>query len=225
MARDLDTLIREAKPQEAPSAADREQVRRAIEQRLTSGDVPRAPATSLSLTSIAIPVLGALCVIGAALALWPEGGARRQAPGSSAPADEVAPLPRPFFQPQPEAQPQPQPQPLPQAQAQARPHPPSAPRIYRPDRSLQLSAEARALAHAQRALRDSAPTRALTLLDEQDREFASGLLSEERAAARVIALCAAGRVAEARQNASAFTQRYPASPLRARVLAACAEPK
>jgi hypothetical protein len=71
-------------------------------------------------------------------------------------------------------------------------------------------------------LRDD-PTRALALLDEQDRTFVRGVLREERAAARVLALCAAQRTGEARQSAESFVRRYPASPLRARVLAACPE--
>jgi hypothetical protein len=72
------------------------------------------------------------------------------------------------------------------------------------------------------ALRDGRPARALALLDEQDRAFAAGALVEERAAARVFALCASGLVAAARSGAIAFVARYPRSVFRARVQSSCA---
>jgi outer membrane protein assembly factor BamD (BamD/ComL family) len=47
------------------------------------------------------------------------------------------------------------------------------------------------------------------------------MLRAEADAARVFALCGAGRVDKARAAATRFVQRYPSSPAAARVQAAC----
>jgi hypothetical protein len=84
-----------------------------------------------------------------------------------------------------------------------------------------LEAESRALAEAQRALRDGDAERALRLLGEQDKAFAGGVLAEERAAARVLAMCAAGRYDEGRRAAERFQTQHPRSLLNERVREAC----
>jgi hypothetical protein len=86
-----------------------------------------------------------------------------------------------------------------------------------------LRLETAALRAAQRALRDGDGPRALGLLDQQDAQFAGGVLQEERAAARVLALCASRREGEARAAARAFGQRWPGSALLARVRSSCRE--
>jgi hypothetical protein len=85
-----------------------------------------------------------------------------------------------------------------------------------------LAAESRALAAVQRALRDGEGELALRLLDAQDREFARGVLGEERAAARVLGSCSAGKTLEAARARAAFEARYPGSALLARVRSGCA---
>ena len=52
-------------------------------------------------------------------------------------------------------------------------------------------------------------------------EFARARSNEERAAARVFALCAAGRLDEGRAAAERFQKRYPGSLLTERVRQAC----
>lgn len=111
--------------------------------------------------------------------------------------------------------PEPRPAPGPAALPAAQPLPAEA-------RSQQtLEAESRALAEAQRALRDEDLEWALNMLAQQDRTFAGGVLAEERAAARVIALCAAGRHDEGRASAERFQKQYPGSLLTERVRQAC----
>jgi hypothetical protein len=51
--------------------------------------------------------------------------------------------------------------------------------------------------------------------------FPSGALAEERDASRVLALCAAGRAAEARVIATDFLAKHPRSPAASRVRASC----
>jgi hypothetical protein len=87
-----------------------------------------------------------------------------------------------------------------------------------------LRAETEALRLAQQALRDKLPEQALRLLDEQDLRFRDGLLYQERAGARILALCQAGRVEEARTQADRFARRWPRSALLGRVRTACWAP-
>jgi hypothetical protein len=87
-----------------------------------------------------------------------------------------------------------------------------------------LSAEARALADAQRALREGRNSEALSRIEQQESQFASGELGQERRAAKIVALCALGRVTEARALALRFLADSPRSPLAARIRATCAVP-
>jgi hypothetical protein len=87
-----------------------------------------------------------------------------------------------------------------------------------------ITGEMDLLREAQRALAAGDSQRALMLLDQHERGHAGGALREERQAARVLALCSAGRGAEARSEATRFVAEFPRSPHRSRVLAACAAP-
>lgn len=92
-----------------------------------------------------------------------------------------------------------------------------------PESPDSLTAEAQALRRAHHQLRAGSPERALALLDEQERQFARGEMAEERAAERVLSLCAAGQPERARAAAADFRERWPRSPLLGRVASACAE--
>lgn len=98
----------------------------------------------------------------------------------------------------------------------ALPAPPAAP----PAPPDTLAAEATRLREAHGALQGGDAARALALLDEQG--AAGAQLREERAAARVLALCQLGKVDEARAAAARFLQESPRSPLADRVRASCA---
>ncbi len=87
-----------------------------------------------------------------------------------------------------------------------------------------LHAEIRELRAAQQALRAGEGTRVLALLNQQDTTYSGGTLQEERAAARVLALCQTGRVDESRALAQRFEQRWPKSSLLARLKNACWRP-
>jgi hypothetical protein len=86
---------------------------------------------------------------------------------------------------------------------------------------LRLQDEAALLAEVQGALRGGQATVALSQLESYDRRFPTGMLRSEADAARVFALCSAGRVEKARAAAARFVQRYPNAPVTARVQAAC----
>ena len=90
-----------------------------------------------------------------------------------------------------------------------------------PTRQDRLLDEAQALARVQEALSHNNPSYAWSLLEKQDRQFPAGQLGQERAAAKVLALCAAGREKEAEQARNSFIANYPGSPLASRVAKGC----
>jgi hypothetical protein len=94
----------------------------------------------------------------------------------------------------------------------------TVPQVPRQDRLLE---ETQALAEIQDALSRKDPILAWALLKEQERRFPSGQLGEERAAAKVMALCAAGRNVEAEHARTQFVASYPNSPLNKRVNRGC----
>jgi hypothetical protein len=93
-----------------------------------------------------------------------------------------------------------------------------------PSASSDLEAEMALLASAQAAIQRGDFSAALAKLDEHQRSFPGGALSEERTAARVVALCGAGRQSEARALAALFLAHHPSSPLAPRVKNACGAP-
>lgn len=93
-----------------------------------------------------------------------------------------------------------------------------------PSSQHQLAEETSALTKIQQALNRQDTRAALALIDEQKRKFVSGQLAEERAAAEVIALCDAGRAAEADAARIRFLTNYPTSPLAKRVNIGCGHP-
>jgi hypothetical protein len=91
-------------------------------------------------------------------------------------------------------------------------------------KAVTLTREARALAEVQRALREGRSAEALAMLASQNREFAGGGLGQEREAARIMALCAAGRVAEGRAAAESFLAANAGSPVAAHIRSSCGLP-
>ncbi len=85
-----------------------------------------------------------------------------------------------------------------------------------------LEAETRLVGGAVAALHAGDPARALSLLDEHARTFATGALAEERDAERVAAWCDMHRDERARESADAFLRDHARSPLAARVRSSCA---
>ena len=77
------------------------------------------------------------------------------------------------------------------------------------------------LRDVQKSLNEGDGDAALKKLDEHEKKHGKGKLSEERRAARVFALCKAGRKKEARAAAAHFLSTSPRSPLAPRVAAAC----
>jgi len=237
--RDLDALIREARLGEAPTEHVQQRLREALDRRIASGDAgpeidPLLPdrAARLGVGSAGMTLIAGSLVLGA-LTLYAlagrgpddprpelpsavetsavESSAVESSAGPRAAAEGLAKVPPTSAVPVRSASEEPV-----RDVAVEAPQPPrSRPRSIRP------GAERRALAQIEHALREGRFVQALRLTDEQDRAFPRGALGEERAAARVLALCGAGKSAEARQLAADFVAQHPRSPLRARVLESC----
>ena len=98
--------------------------------------------------------------------------------------------------------------------------PATSARAPAPKRSL--ADEVKTMQEVDAALRSGDPSHALALVDQNG--GTDSALKEERAAARVFALCQLGRKIEARAEAARFSQRWPRSPLAARVKSSCPAP-
>jgi outer membrane protein assembly factor BamD (BamD/ComL family) len=85
-----------------------------------------------------------------------------------------------------------------------------------------LEVELALMRRAHAALNDGNAEEALAALDEHARNFPSGVLAEDRAAQRVLALCALGRADLAREEGERFTADYSRSPHVAVVRGSCA---
>jgi hypothetical protein len=79
-----------------------------------------------------------------------------------------------------------------------------------PARSPDLAEELRLVRGAKAAVRESRAIDAIALLDEHARRFPEGQLAAERRSMRVVALCGAGRHAEAEAEARALGLTRPA---------------
>ncbi len=212
---------------------------------------PRDPVRALisPLHGVKIAAGLAVATIGVAVAATVTVGTP---PHSSGPTRGAPPLPPaahrvPGVAP---SEPPPQDPPLPPSSPSAvteSPGPPAAPaparqRRARPSRStprreahassndergaqkpaLALSAEVALLDRARRALKAGAPQDALVAVRAHARSFPDGVLAPERETIRITALCALGRLDEARRRGRRFLARYPHSPLAPTVRASCA---
>lgn len=150
---------------------------------------------------------------------------RTDAPVSARPsAREHAPAPAPLAAAEPKAVPDPPTLVTPTSESSESSEP-SAKSIttsvpVEPKSITTTSLEAE-LALMQDARAAQAPAARLALLERHAREFAGGVLADEREVLRVETLCALGRVGDAEVRAAAFVAANPSHPLRSRVEPAC----
>jgi hypothetical protein len=204
-------IVDEARAAYGPSDADRARVGAWLSAHAGAS----AAAAGFLGGKGAVLGLAALVVIGgASVGYWRARTATRPRAPAAVAAAGARPAPAAPTMPQPE---------------QAAP--PTSPPV-RANRSRSTAAAAREpgtdvageialLNDAQRALANGQPDRALALLERHARQFPRGSLTEERAAARIIALCDLGRVTAARAETAAFVRQFPSSPLGDRVRATC----
>jgi hypothetical protein len=224
-----------------PSAAARARIDAGLAARLAAPpasppDPPAPPAAApagiagLAAGPLAkLVVLGALLGAGAGAIAWLRPAPPVQAQLVAAPTPSaVAPPP-----PQPSAAPSAPPEPTPPATVASSASPARGPARRRdtpappasvdpPAPPASLEGELALLRGAQRSLKGGDGAEALAQLDALAQRYPTGVLREERLAARVLALCAAGRVEEAREAGRRFVAELPASVQAPRVRASCA---
>lgn len=207
-------LVELARSGDDPSAAQLLSLHGAVAARIAAeGAIAASTTTATPKVASAGALMKGLVVAGA-VATGAAGFFVLQPAEPQPVAPHVAPRAAP--QPAPVA---PLPEPRPTVEATESPAP--APRAAKAPSNLRLQDEAALLAEVQGALRSGQAGTALGKLESYDRRFPSGMLRAEADAARVFALCAAGKVERARSAAERFAQRYPSSPALARVQAAC----
>jgi hypothetical protein len=219
------TLIAAARGAHVPSEVQRARVRRGLEAKLAAG----VAAPSLA-ASTALAMAGK---IGAGVALVAVVGAGTAhfvvtRPGTKASSGEVrhttlanVPAGTPVAER------------LPAASLEVRPlgdsHPaparlPTAVRRREASHrsAVDLAEELALLTQVHAAIKGGGIAQAGELLRTYDRRFPFGKLAEERAATGILVLCAAGRTQSARSEARRFVERWPRSPLVARIQGSCA---
>jgi len=216
-------LVREG---DEPSRADEERVLRALHATLAAGATLGAVTTSARsgfgkswFAQAAVNLGSKLSLVAALTAVGvgegdsprvavPAGPAavaiRRANVPESPPRAALAPPPEPMLAPVP---------------VHARP----AARRSGDRRASTLKSELAVLRVAQTALKRGDGEAALRVLDAH--RTADRTLLAERRAARILALCAAGRVDEARGAAADFARRHPDSVQREAIANSCAEPR
>ena len=225
LGRDARALIDASRHGDDPTPADRQRLRAAIATgaALTGATAATAQAATVSglLGGATAKAVGAVFLVvaastGAALVFHPWRPATTNAPiprpsadldaspsGFQLPVDPVPPASFELAEPT-----DPAPAPAPARPGSPRPH-------------QTLEAETRELRRVQTALHAANPSLALRLLERQTVRYAGGALGQERAAARILALCQLGRKGEGRAALRHFESTYPRSPLLERLLGAC----
>jgi hypothetical protein len=194
-----------------PSAADRERVSAALRACLGDAALPLEAGALTSLFSASawakVSAIGAAVgIIGGAtfLASRDSGSAQRRYLDSARPdSAHVSPA-----------------APVPSILARGTSSEPTAPKLAAAEPNAgaarrpsdRLAQEVAILSQATSALHAGRAASALSAIDEHQRKFPNGLLAEERRVARVQALCALGRRAEAEPELQRLVRQAPQSP-------------
>ena len=219
------SLIAAARDAHVPSEVQRARVRKGLEAKLAAGvAVPSFVAsTALAMAGKIGAGVALVVAVGAGTAYFVV--ARPETKASSGDVRHTTVPSAPVGTPVAER--------LPAAAIEARPlgdsRPPPArsPTAVRrreasPRPAVDLAGELALLTQVNAAIKGGGIAQAGELLRTYDRRFPFGKLAEERAAAGILVLCAAGRTQSARSEARRFVERWPRSPLVARIKGSCA---
>ena len=215
-------LLAKARDMHEPDGEQRARVLKGLEVSLAaaattgiaSSTLAMATKTVVTVLALGVASTGAWVAVSSRPVRMHHAPARVEqvtAPAAAAPAVAVQEAAE-----QPEAEPARE---EPSASPEPRPH-----RRHRrsPKHMASLQAETELLREVNAAIGRGDGSAALSLLGSYDRRFKTGLLREEKSAASVLALCVAGRRAQAEAQAARFAERFPRSPLIARLRASCA---
>jgi RNA polymerase sigma-70 factor (ECF subfamily) len=238
---DAKALIERARTADGPSPERRARVKRALVASFLGASATPSAGSQVAAAGLPAVVAAKSSLTAGTVALWLGMGAALGTAASApavivrmtqgAPASAAAPraperapeanVPEARALPTSASQPEAPPEPPAPAVNDKSARPTSTP-VETPAPAPSLSGETRLLEAAQRELASGRAASALSLLEEHRQRFPSGALTEERTAARVLSLCALGRVEEARRSAEAFVAASPRSPLIPRLRGSCA---
>jgi TolA-binding protein len=221
---EAEEIVRATRAALRPSNADRERVFQALSSRLDGtlgaegmNESVRAPAAAKAIAAKISAVLIGLGVAGGGLFLALDEEEQPPATTAGAPAGPAPAAPAPVDE-----------APVDEARADKAPEDASSvvpkPRLGEsrtPATTNRLAQEVAILSRASSELHAGRPAAALKALDEHQRKFPSGVLAQERTAARVRALCAMGRTGEAQVEFARLARTSPRSPHVARARKAC----
>jgi len=219
-------LIASVRGTHEPTDLQRQRVRKSLDAKLAAGVTLALTIASPALAAglkVAGAIVGVAVVAGTAYYV-PRHLHSAKAPSATPAVRTAAPVrasrPSPVAEPapsEPSAGAVPPAAAEPPAKMPARRHEP----VPRPADTT-LSAELALLSEANAAVERGDAGKAQEILRDYDRRFRAGVLAQERAGTGVLALCAAGRLQEARAAAARFLSRWPRSPLVARIKDSCA---
>jgi hypothetical protein len=214
-------LVEAGKGAARPSAADRERIQAALRSRLGPEALGSEASGASTATSTGAAGPGWPLVAGVIAGLGAVGGllflalrapeVQERPPEVVPPAVTAAPAIVSVSSARPVEAPSPPSSAPPVASSEA----PTPAARSKQDR---LSQEVALLSSATKSLNAGRAAEALKVLDEHQRKFPGGLLTEERRAARAQALCSLGRISEAK---SELARLAPRSPAAARVQQVC----
>ena len=226
-------LIDQALLEEEPTVADRARNRTGLASRIAAGGViasTSAAAASAKITGLAklFALFAFAGTFGVALSVDPVDPVVPVAVTTAAPTEAPRRAMQPAVLNQPHEAPidrqsEPQREAQPDSKPEAKPTEATATEANATQATATeqdtLKAETALVRKAHLALRGGDANGALALLDQHAREFPQGQLREERAAARVLALCRLGRKDEAKRAAGRMLDER--SPLAERIRSAC----
>jgi hypothetical protein len=213
-----------------PTEMQRARVRQGLDAKITAGVVAPVLATSTAFATLLKVGVGVTvtAMIGTGVYWAPRLSHKGVAPS---PARTYVPAKTPTIkaaaQPPKEISAEPAPARIPQPavdQPPASAHPRTSMRRRETGLSVStdLAGELALLTQVSAATKQSDVAGAAELLRTYDQRYPAGLLAQERAATGILVQCAAGRVQAARSEARRFLDRWPRSPLVARIQNSCA---
>jgi hypothetical protein len=226
------TLIAAARDTAGPTEFQRARVRKGLDAKIAAGIAAPVLATSAGLATLlkvgAGVAIAAVIGSGAIYLAGPRPSTPAALPDTSKPRPAhraAVPLPTPASEP--ELAPDIEAPPAVVADPRATPspsHPRSTVRRREPTppSPVDLAGELGLLTQASAATKKGDIAHVDEILRTYDQRYPAGQLAQERAAAGVLAHCAAGRREMARTEARRFVERWPRSPLVARIQGSCA---
>jgi hypothetical protein len=218
------SLIEAARDGHAPSESQRARVRKGLNAKLAAGVAAPLLATTSAMAMVGKVGVGValLAAVGTTAYVATSGPDYKAAPARVRPTSVPAPVARPAPQPEPLPAVVPGESPSEARPSAARPRTPVLRRVPLPTAPTDLAGELALLTQISDATKHGEVARAERLLADYDQRYRSAQLAQERAAAGILLECAAGRTASAQAQARRFLERWPRSPLVARINSSCA---